>query len=311
MSAGLHVYYDTRLAPITFDFGSYLVIADAYRQKLGLEQMSIHLIRSAFRNKTLREQDYSDETKEWRFNHILIPLTSLLPSIKSVEWTKNGPTSIELPSFPATYPPRNKDELKFSIPYLSNELLKYKDKNIELRPYTAKNVAINLIKTFVDTEHKNVITISLRTSNQQQERNSNLAEWYKIYLWLIDNGYEVYIIPDFEDVMGNKNYTIYDWKILIPAVFDLNLRMATYSIANLNLGVLNGVLVPLFHSKYPYLIFKPNIETIHQTTKKWLNEIFGISENENFWWAGKSQYLSWLKDDDSSHMIEEIKKILK
>ena len=111
--------------------------------------------------------------------------------------------------------------------------------------------------------------------------------------------------------MGNNNYTIYDWKLLIPAVFDLNLRMATYSIAKLNLGVLNGVLVPLYHSKYPYLIFKPNLEAIHQTTKKWLNEIFGISENENFWWAGKSQYLSWLKDDNSSHMIEEIKKLLK
>jgi hypothetical protein len=311
MNGELHVYYDTRLAPITFDFGSYLVIANAYRQKLGLELMSIHLIRSAFRNKTLREQEYSAETKEWRFNHILMPLTSILPSINRVEWTKNGLISIGMPSFPTTYPPRNKEELKYSIPYLSNELLKYKDKNIELRPYAAKNIAINLVTSLIEKLDKKIITISLRTSSQQKERNSDLDAWFKVYIWLINQGYEVYVIPDFEDVMESKNYAKYEWKILMPVVFDLNLRMAIYSISDLNLGVLNGVLVPLFHSKYPYLIFKPNIETIHQTTKKWLAEIFGISENENFWWSGQNQHLSWLKDNDSKMIIEQISKVIK
>lgn len=311
MSNDLHVYYDTRLAPITFDFGSYLVIADAYRQKLGLDKMSVHLIRSAFRNKTLREQEYSNDTKEWRFNHILMPLTTIVPSISKVEWTKKGPISIELPSFPITYPPRNKEELKYSIPYLSNELIKYREKKIELRPYAAKKIAIDLITSLLGVNVEKIITISLRTSSQQIERNSDLDSWYQIYGWLINLGYNVYIIPDFEDVMQTKNYQKYDWQILLPVVFDLNLRMAIYSVAVLNIGVLNGVLVPLFHSKYPYLIFKPNIETIHQTTKKWLFEIFGIQPNENFWWSGSNQNLSWCEDHDPRILMEEIKKVLK
>jgi hypothetical protein len=305
MAATLNVYYDTRLAPVTFDFASYLVIADVERQKLGLNSLAINLIRPAFRNKTLREQIYDDEIKEWRFNHIIIPLTNILPSITSVFWSKKGLNTINLPSFPLTYPPRTNSELKNSIPYLSNALIKYKEKNYDFLPYVAKKQAIEIVTSLInkDKDNDKIITISLRTSNQQIERNSNLEIWYKVYKVLSQLGYDVYVIPDFEDFTSDKKYLKYDWKIFLPAMLDMNLRMAIYALSKMNLGVLNGVLVPLFHSKYPYTIFKPNVETIHQTTKIWLKDIFGIERDEPFWWAKSNQFLSWETDENLDKMI--------
>jgi len=265
MESVLNVYYDTRLAPITFDFGTYLVVANAFRQKLKLDRLYLHLIRQGFRNVTERETAYDYDTKAWRFRHIVLPLANLLPAVSGVSWTSNGPSDLKIPYFPVTYPPRSQAEAKTSIPYLSNSLLKYKGSGIDLRPYASGPQAERLARNLVGGTEKGLVTISLRTSNQQLERNSVLPVWHAVYKTLVGEGYKVLIIPDFEDVTSDRLYSKYDWSVFMPATFDLDIRLALYSIARLNLGVLNGVLVPLFHSRYPYLIFKPNVESVNQT----------------------------------------------
>lgn len=311
MGRPLHVYYDTRLAPITFDFGSYLVVADAERQARGLDSLSLHLHRPAFRNRTIREQTYDDDMKDWRFRHILLAIPSLLPSVSAVEWSRASPHQIQFPSFPLSYPPRSNNEASDSIPYLSNALNKYRDEAIDLRPYKAKDQAGLFAKKLCDVRgNRGLITISLRTSTQQLQRNSSLDSWYEVYKELSDQGFDVFVIPDFEDITGNRQHNNYDWRVLPAATFDLDLRLGLYSIAKLNLGVLNGVLVPLFHSKYPYLIFKPNVEEIHQTTRAWLKRVFGIEQGESFWWSGRGQRLSWSDDNDSEVILDSIQSIM-
>jgi len=98
--------------------------------------------------------------------------------------------------------------------------------------------------------------------------------------------------------------------VFMPATFDLDIRLALYSIARLNLGVLNGVLVPLFHSRYPYLIFKPNVESVNQTKTEWLRNIFGIEKGQSFWWSQDNQRLTWEVDEDADCVLNEVYKSL-
>jgi len=310
MESVLNVYYDTRLAPITFDFGTYLVVANAFRQKLKLDRLYLHLIRQGFRNVTERETAYDYDTKAWRFRHIVLPLANLLPAVSGVSWTSNGPSDLKIPYFPVTYPPRSQAEAKTSIPYLSNSLLKYKGSGIDLRPYASGPQAERLARNLVGGTEKGLVTISLRTSNQQLERNSVLPVWHAVYKTLVGEGYKVLIIPDFEDVTSDRLYSKYDWSVFMPATFDLDIRLALYSIARLNLGVLNGVLVPLFHSRYPYLIFKPNVESVNQTKTEWLRNIFGIEKGQSFWWSQDNQRLTWEVDEDADCVLNEVYKSL-
>lgn len=313
MARELNVYYDTRLAPVTFDFGSYLVIANAERQLLKLDSLSVHLHRPGFRNKTVREHAYDLGTKEWRFNHILLALTTILPTVSTVRWSKHNPSEIRFPSFPISYPPRSSAEHATSIPYLSNTLLRYKGKGLDLLPYQATDYSANLASSLArisDKERGRLVTISLRTSNQQTERNSNLRSWHEVYKRLSAAGFTVFVIPDFEDVLGERQFQQFDWNVFLPAVFDLSVRLGLFSTAIMNLGVLNGILVPLFHSTYPYLIFKPNVETINQTTTTWLRDIFGIEKGENFWWATREQRLSWEVDDSPQVIVDAFFQLL-
>jgi hypothetical protein len=304
MQRELNVYYDTRLAPLTFDFGSYLVVADAERQRLQLDTLSIHIFRPSFRNKTVRENEYSNSVKDWRFKHIILGLANLIPSTASVRWTATSHDEIRFPNFPLSYPPRSQAEASSCIPYLSNSLLKYKGSAINLLPFKARVHAVEIVKGLLGNIDGPIVTITLRTSNQQIERNSDIRAWNIVYKDLVSRGYNVLVIPDFEDATSTKKFLEYNWKVFLPAVYDLDLRLAIYSLANMNMGVLNGILVPLFHSTYPYLLFKPNVESVHQTKVAWLRDVFGIEKGESFWWSKEKQQLSWELDNNPDRILE-------
>ena len=52
----LNVYYDTKFAPTTADFGSYLVLANAVRQSMGAESMGVTIVADQFRKWSEREK---------------------------------------------------------------------------------------------------------------------------------------------------------------------------------------------------------------------------------------------------------------
>jgi hypothetical protein len=157
---------------------------------------------------------------------------------------------------------------------------------------------------------RRLVTITLRTSTQQKQRNSDLDSWFTVYSRLRDEGFDVLVVPDFEDLASLRSYAKYPWALFLPAALDLEIRLALYSRSIQNLGVLNGVLVPLFHSNLPYLIFKPNVESVPVTSRKWLKDVFGIEHGDNFWWAGASQELAWDSDHDSNKILERFFRVI-
>jgi len=289
----LNVYYDLKYAPATFDFGSYLVFCNAVRQAMGIKSMGVTIVADQFRKLTIREKSTSEGAMKFRVRHILSKLPFLIPEVDSFNITTSPLKKIEFPSFPPSYPhvPNGPDPIPYGHPHLHQF---YGKKGINLRPFKAPEQA----KFFVDNIFgDDVITISLRTSHFQTERNSNLDEWYKVYLELKKLKFRPVVIPDFDDYMNDKHYDKYDWEIFLAATFDIDLRLALQEKAINNLAVNHGSGIPMVHSDCPYYMFKWVTESVRSTSAELHKYNFLMDYGDDLKFAAPNQHNIWETDD--------------
>jgi len=301
----LNVYYDTEFAPITFDFATFLVTANCARAYAKIEKINLHVYVNKFRKKTPRDYETPIEVLKWRINHILKGMPPLLPFIEDVHFYSSPVGDLNYPMFPMEYSENKSQNLP--IPYLSNSLIKYLGKvdKENFLPYRPPEGATKIVSNTLNNsaDKKKYFTITLRTSSTQIDRNSNMDEWFKVYSELRKYGFEVFVIPDYEDLTSLKRYKNYQWQVFELAAFDHGIRLALYEGAIQNLCVLNGVMVPLFHSPYSYQVYKPLVQSVPQTRIEWFNGVFGIDKGQSFWWScGSHQRINWIEDDFNSIM---------
>ena len=289
----LNVYYDTKFAPTTNDFGSYLVLANAVRQSMGAESMGVTIVADQFREYSPREKKTPKREMRFRLSHILSKLPFLIPEVVSTDITTAPSIDIQLPAFPRGYP-GHPDDLK-QIPYQHKNLHSFYGKEgINLRPFKASEQA----KFFIDNLFgDDVIIIHLRTSNFKTERNSNLDEWYKVSQELKRLKFRPIIIPDFDDCMRDRIFTKYDWEVFEPAAYEIDLRLALGEKAINNLTVNHGATIAVNHSDCAYIQFKYATESIKATSTAQHKLNFQMDYGDSFKWAAPNQRLIWEADD--------------
>ena len=290
----LNAYYDLKYGPCTFDFATYLVLANAVRQSINHESMSVTIVYDQFRKKTYRDHKLLETHKNWRVKHILSRLPFLIPQVSNMSIVKKPLEKVRLPAFPGGYPPHPQDTT-FTMPIGVIDLEPfYNNKEINLRPFISSEGAKDLINTVFDD---NVITISLRTSKFEPPRNSNLSEWYKVYLELKKMKFRPIVIPDFDDYMGEQDFAKYDWEIYAPAVMDIDLRLALYEKSADNLCIQNGPSTLLMFSDCRYHMFKIITEEVSATTASHIRKNIGIDINESPKFSTAGQNYIWENDD--------------
>ena len=297
----LNVYYDTKFAPTTADFGSYLVLANAVRQSMGAESMGVTIIADQFREYSPREKKTPKSEMRFRLSHILSKLPFLIPEVVSTDITTAPSIDIQLPAFPGGYPGHPQDLRQ--IPYQHKNLHPfYGQEDINLRPFRSSEQA----KFFIDNLFgDDVIAIHLRTSHFQTERNSNLDEWYKVSQELKRLKFRPIIIPDFDDCMRDRIFTKYDWEVFEPAAFDLDLRLALAEKAINNLGINHGAHCAMVHSDCTYILFKWTTESVNATSIAQHKVNFQMDYGDSFKWAGPNQHLIW-EADDANIILKEL-----
>ena len=77
----LYAFYDLSVAPLTFDFLQFLVLADIERSKKKLSDLTVVIIPATeeTRDPGLKDR-FSRSDRNWRLNQILAPACALLPS---------------------------------------------------------------------------------------------------------------------------------------------------------------------------------------------------------------------------------------
>jgi len=228
--------YDLKHAPVTFDFLSFLAVADCTRQLMGHDGIDLYIVAGEYRQWSARDMETSDAEKEWRIYGILLESTKLLPSIQSVHITRERPSVYD---FPAQYHDTGE------VPYLPKDVVPLYEQGADPLCFKAPAFAEEITPPCD-------VTLTLRTSRHFPERNVDLDEWYKFHQHLKSQGKTVLVIPDQEDP---GEWQKYDWKAYLPAAYDIRLRFALYEQAEMNYCSANGPCAGLFYSNAPYSLF--------------------------------------------------------
>jgi hypothetical protein len=233
----LTAIYDMQVCPPTYEVFSFLGEAERFRAERGFNKIDVIFAPGpmyGFRDDGLPP---GVPERVSMLNRICIPGAKLLPSVRNVHILSRR-THIEGEVFP---------------PDWTNERPRFiygprfqKDANPCLH---ASQSARDEIKRRFPKPYS---TITLRESDYWPQRNSDRKAWIKASRWLQFEQLPAVVVPDThgEDLPGCENFT--------PAAWDVDLRLALYEGAKLNLGIVTGPMVLCMFSavKPPYIMFQ-------------------------------------------------------
>ena len=225
-----------------------------------------------------------DNATRWgMLQRVCIAACRLLPSVRNVHVMKVR-TAVAGNVFPQNYQeqaPRS----HYGIGYLKTAL-----PCLKATPSAVQYVGSKIKGPYA--------TITMRESSYWPERNSNRPVWLLVAAWLKGRGIEPIFLPD-TDGQPIKNFRSF------PECIDIDIRMALYQGAFINLGISNGPIALLYASEAPYLIFRPVTQDCHSTSIEFL-ESHGIKKGDKYAGNGK---LVW-EDDTYDTIIRELERFM-
>lgn len=259
----LTAVYDLAVSPPTYDFVSFLLEAEKARIEQGHTHLDVVFMPGpigGFRDDDLPP---SVAVREGMLHRVCVGLCRLLPSVRNVTVRKDR-QPVEGNIFPAGW------TVLTPISHYGSKYLR--DAKPVLRATPAAREAVKRSKPYV--------TITLREADYWPRRNSNLDAWAKVARWLESEGYEVVTLRDTE-----KDFNALAW--------DIDLRLALYEGADVNLGVTNGPMALMFASGAPYIVFKVVTEEYYSTSYAFLR-IHGMNKGDQW---GANGITVWADDD--------------
>lgn len=279
----LRVLYDLRYAPITFDFAIFLALAECVRQVKGAGCLDVTIRADGWRNQTARDRDMSLAEKQWRLKSITAACCEVMPTVANVRVLKRpDPEAYDFPAnHPTGYDPA------YRPPYLARDVLRLYGMGADPRAYTAPAFAHEAIAHIP----KPYVTLTLRQSRHFAARNVDLEDWWAFHNHLCDDNHTVVVIPDTEDVMGERTFSMFGWNALEAASMDLRLRLALYENAMMNVCSSNGPGALMFYSKAPVIQFDQTRGGVF-TPEKWL-AANGFPVGGQYPWSAPNQRMTW------------------
>lgn len=269
----MKVVYDIGKSPATHDFVNWLARVEKLRIARQEEELEV-IIVPGDRQYSARDLEYSREKKLWRVNNLLFPLSRCLPSVKSVS-LGSGEQTVDYTNFGRPQRP----------------VLK--------APLEARRIVSSYLK-----DCKNPVSITLRQSDFEIERNSRLEEWGKVSRWLINNGFTPIIIPDAEALMRSSIYPLPVGEHYFAASLMPELLLALYEQCTMNLMTTGGRMVLALFSQVPLMAFKLIIPSLPCCTENHMR-ISGMAEDDDW---GPLKQLFW-KDDLMENILPELERM--
>jgi hypothetical protein len=234
--------YDLGKLPITYDFAAWLVCAEAQRIDEGWDSLEIYFQpgeAEGFRAYTDRDFELSHSAKVWRLHNLLVPLTWTLPSVKGVHVC-------------AEY-----DHDVGSQAYAFNRVL-----GDDLAPLRASVGAREAVR------FDRYVTMTVRDSVIQPERNTNQGAYAVAEEWLRSKGYNVITIPDTEAVLRGVPSN----PAGVMAALSVDYRLALYQAAEANVFTTGGPMTLAMLGSAPYLAMGLRNDAIQTCTPEYLTK---------------------------------------
>lgn len=232
----LTAVYDLAVSPPTFEVLSFLAQAELARRAGGHEAMAVVFQpgpAGGFRADALPPDVPAREGMLWR---ICVAAARMVPSVREVRVLRDR-AELRGPVFPAGWA-ATRPVAHYGPAYQVNGPDVFRASESARRAVT-----LRLPRRFA--------TITLRQASYWPSRNSNLPAWREAARWLDQRSIAPVWIPDAEGA-APAGVNAFE-----AAAYDLDLRLAAYEAAVVNLGVTNGPMALLHFTRLPHLIFKP------------------------------------------------------
>jgi|GEM_PF-630918 len=296
--------YDLERHPISYDVAFFLQAADIYRQQLGCDDVIVRIVAPADVanqpgvSKTV-DAIVDGHAREYRIFQICVQMAELMPTMavmnvknrlmRDVDFDMEG---MEVIHYPETEGPHH------------SEYYRLVNGNPELMTgFSATIEAHRYVRRWLDIVRngRKVLCVTLRQYKVDTERNSNIAEWASFLSRVDQQEFAIVILPDTDHIDEFKKSALNIYPHFEPACFNVDLRMALYEEAYLNMFVNNGPSVAAtLNKKVNYLLFKillPHIPTCAGDFLRWLGYEIGGTPGY------ATPFQKWVWDFDSADVL--------
>lgn len=295
--------YDLESCPLSYDIAFFIQAAEVTRQNLGCESISLTILAplDIDNQAGVSKEVYSvvdGRAREFRINNICLQMGQLMPTIGSVTVKYRNSRDItqeihgvSVSEYPIGKPAHN-EHYKLLNQY--SEQVTGFSASIE-----AHRIVNKWLKRF--SAGRKVICISLRQYKVDIERNSNIWEWAKFAEFLDKREYAVVVVPDTDHLADFYESPLSVYPAFEPACFLIDLRMALYELAYLNMFVSNGpAYAATLFKKINYLMFKithPDVLLASPDVLKWLGYKIGGSPKY------ATPFQRWVWESDTADVL--------
>lgn len=289
----LTAIYDLGIAPLTFDFFSWLMVVDIYRQEAGLSGIHVIVIPSMNPGGFKPGGKPLDlATKQWRLHNLLAPICQLFGASYTLATSRDELSNHRAP---ALFPPEGHEKDAWWSPAILIHMFNQGKKLPKIAP---SPLASRWIEHRVS---KDYVTVTVRHT-WPPTRNSDVEVWDRFIKWLIAKGENVIIIPDTDDAILGET---------VGAIGAINLpfRHALYVHAKMNIGVNNGPLWLCGFTDLPCLIFRL-VDEAWAPCRAENFELMGWPVGSQLPWFHARQRLVW-ENESFPRLCEEYDSIMK
>jgi hypothetical protein len=290
----LTAFYDLAVGPVSFDFVVFAVKAELARRKTGAKRLHLVIVPYArgvggmFRDKS---KFYDVHEARWRLWNICIPAAQLLGASVTLAtgWGQAGRLAVK-PVWPPDWDVQTLKDRR----HLIGSLITAAMVGDAIPRLSASVHARRKVREAFARLGKPVVTMTQR-STYLPERNSIPADWLEAAKYIESKGYAVVPIEDTGTALARGGGF---------AELNLDVRMACYQEAALNLQANNGAASLCWFSEAPYCMFGAGVPA-----DEW-DGLFvrqGLPLGETWPWASKGQKICY-GVTTRDQIIEEFEK---
>ncbi len=289
----LHVYYDFRVAPLTFDFAWFLAIAATEARK-NKSVIHLNLFRPWMRKASDIEKGYSDGYQEWRFSNIVVRLAELCPDVVKIDINKSNQVTLYEPRFPPDYHPNsvNVADSKTGIPITHRDLDRANPAVTGSKFYKHTAYAQDWFNYRFGTSPTVVMTY--RHTPHNPDRNTPVKLWDTLHSSIQATGYQVVVVPDQDQYLEDGLDKGLGWSLVPEAAMDLDLRFSLYANSHATISWANGTssgLLPLCKSRF--MSFGHWNESNRVASRDFFNRKGPAWNEQPIWFDKNTQIYDW------------------
>ena len=309
----LFAFYDLSVAPPTFDFVQFILLAEGHRILWGCSNIHVIVIPGYHQGFRKKIPEFEIGESKMRVYNIIQGICQLVESVTGFTYCSSREESYlyfnqkNINVYPKNYSPD-----KPIARYLWNPIRELLNKGVEWPSLKAPKFATDSAKKICEyfAPDKKIITVNLRNTSHQPSRNSNHREWLKVCEYLNSNGYKIIIIDDtssFNQKLFSSPHYAYNGR---EFTWNVPLRCALYEICYINLFVNNGpAALSLHNSNTNCLIFKALDEEASSCKSEFFKK-HNLEIGQPAFFVGPSNRWIW-KNDDANIIIQEFENMVK